>query len=158
MQSGSKVGAGPRKLRSGCEGNRASLKDFLKRICRIRLIRRPVMWKGIQGTQILVGTLLCTCCVTPGELVDWPLWALVPSLKKGRNAPTLPTLHGLVGITWQSTWERLWKRFGPAHRKVPSKGSGSRQKTRLLSRTGVYSPHTLHCAWHPVSTEYTFVE
>lgn len=95
------------------------------------------MWKGIQETQILVGTLLCTCCVTPGELVDWPLWALVPSLKKGRNAPTLPTLHGLVGITWQSTWERLWKRFGPAHRKVPGKGSGSRQKTGLLSRTGV---------------------
>lgn len=65
------------------------------------------MWKGprgIQETQILVGTLLCTCCLTPDELVDWSLWALVPSLKKGRNALTLPTSHGPVGITWQSTW------------------------------------------------------
>ena len=40
-QSCSGVGAGARKL---SEGNRASLKVFLK-ICRIRLIRRLVFWK-----------------------------------------------------------------------------------------------------------------
>lgn len=49
---------------------------------------------------MLFRTLLCTYCVTPAELADWPLWALVSSLKKGRNAPTCPPrmawreLHG----------------------------------------------------------------
>lgn len=97
-------------------------------------------WKGprgIQETQILVRTVLCTCCVTPGELVDWPLWASVLSLKEGRSAPTLPPSHGLVGITWQSTGQRLWKWFGPAPRKVPGKGSGSRQKAGLLSQMSI---------------------